>query len=123
MSANQNPNNYTGATATIVGRAGTDPENPAYNKDGSRGIQEIRVAVDQGYKDSDGDWVETGTTWYTYTAPVEVLAEVSKGDKVRIDDARLETREFTRKDGTTGQAFDLRFGTIAVLESKQVQRF
>lgn len=119
-----NPNNYEGVTIdNLVGRVGNDPEYPLYDKEGSRGFKEIRVAVSQGYKDRDGDWVDTGTAWFTFTAPEDELAGVGKGDKVRIEGSRLQTREFTRKDGTTGQAFDLRFGTIAVLYSKSTPVF
>jgi len=118
MSAEQNPQNYTGVTATVIGRTAGPAENPAYDKQGARGYQQVRIAVDQGYKDSSGQWVETGTLWVTHTAPADILASVGKGDKVRIDDARLEAREFTRKDGTTGQAFETRFGDFTILESK-----
>lgn len=119
MSADQNQNNYEGATITLVGRAGADAENPPYDKEGSRGIKQIRVAVGQGYKNKDtGEWVDTGTTWFTITGRADDIGHVRKGDKVRLDDARLETREFDRKDGSKGQAFETRFGTLTVLESK-----
>lgn len=119
MSADQNQNNYEGATITLVGRAGADAENPAYDKEGSRGVKQVRVAVGQGYKNKDtGEWVDTGTTWYTVTGRADDIGHVRKGDKVRLDDARLETREFDRKDGSKGQAFETRFGTLTVLESK-----
>lgn len=117
MSKDQNPNNYEGATITLIGRAGADAEFPAYDKEGSRGISQVRVAVGQGYR-KDGAWVDTGTTWYNVTGRTEDIGHVRKGDKVRLDDARLETREFQRKDNTTGQAFETRFGVLEVLESK-----
>lgn len=117
MSADQNPQNFEGATVTLVGRAGGDAEFPAYDKGGERGVSQVRVAVGQGYK-KDGAWVDTGTTWYTVTGRTDDIGHVRKGDKVRVDDARLETREFTRKDNSTGQAFETRFGTLTVLESK-----
>ena len=117
MSAEQNPNNYDGATVTLVGRAGADAEFPPYDKQGERGFSQVRVAVSQGYKKND-EWVDTGTTWYTVSGRTEDIGHVSKGDKVRLDDARLETREFERKDGTTGQAFETRYGNLTVLESK-----
>lgn len=116
MSKDQNPNNYEGATVTLVGRAGTDAEFPAYDKEGTRGISQVRVAVGQGYK-KDGEWVDTGTVWYSVTGRTEDIGHVKKGDKVRLDDARLEAREFTRKDNSTGQAFETRFGTLEVLDS------
>lgn len=117
MSQDQNPNNYDGATVTIVGRAGGDAEFPPYDKSGERGVSQVRIAVGQGYK-KDGEWVDTGTAWYTVTGRTGDIGHVRKGDKVRVDDARLETREFTRKDNSIGQAFETRFGTVTVLESK-----
>ena len=119
MSAEQNPQNYPGVTATIVGYASADATNPPYDKDGTRGFKQIRIPINEGYKDKNtGQFVETGTSWYTINAPSDQIGHIRKGDKIRIDDARLETREFTRKDGTTGQAFETRFGNITVLESK-----
>lgn len=114
---NINPNNYDGATVTLVGRAGGDSEFPPYDKSGERGFSQVRVAVGQGYK-KDGEWVSTGTVWYTVSGKTEDISHVRKGDKVRVDEARLEAREFERKDGTTGQAFETRYGTVTVLESK-----
>ena len=120
MSADQNPQNFEGATVTIVGRVGAAPEFPPYDKEGTRGFGQIRVAVGMGYKNKQtGEWVDQGTMWFTVTAPMDHFNGIGKGDKIRLDDARLEAREFTRKDGSTGQAFETRFGDITVLESKQ----
>lgn len=120
--ANANPNNYVGVNIdSLVGHAAGPAEYPPYDKEGQRGFKQVRIGVGQGYKGSDGQWVDTGTAWYTHTAPEDDLGFVGKGDKVRLDDARLEAREFTRKDGTTGQAFETRFGTLTVVESKQAE--
>lgn len=119
MSAEQNPNNYDGATVTLVGRAGADAEFPAYDKEGTRGLSQVRVAISQGYKDKNtNEWKDTGTLWVTVTGRTDDIGHVRKGDKVRLDDARLEAREFERKDGSIGQAFETRFGTLTVLEVK-----
>jgi single-stranded DNA-binding protein len=115
-----NPNNYEGASVTLVGRAGGPAQAPRYDKDGTSGVLELSIAVSQGYKKGD-EWIDTGTTWYVHSAVGEyadILREVEKGDKVRLDDARLETREFDRKDGSKGQAFNTRFGTLTIIEKK-----
>lgn len=112
-----NPNNYIGVSATIVGYAAGDAEFPAYDKEGTRGISQIRVPINQGYRKGE-EWVETGTAWYTVTGKTDNIGHVRKGDKIRVDDAKLEAREFTRKDGSLGQAFETSFGTVTVLESK-----
>lgn len=119
MSADQNPNNYDGATVTLVGRAGADAEFPAYDKEGTRGLSQVRVAIGQGYKDKNtNEWKDTGTLWVTVTGRTDDIGHVTKGSKVRLDDARLEAREFERKDGSIGQAFETRYGTLTVLETK-----
>lgn len=117
MSKDQNPGNFPGATITIVGNAGADAEYPAYDKQGERGISQVRVAVGQGYK-KDDQWVDTGTAWFTVSGKTEDIGHVKKGDQIRLDDARLEVREYQRQDGTTGQAFETKFGTLTVLKSK-----
>lgn len=115
-----NPNNYLGATLTLVGYAAGEARPPAYDKDGERGILELSIPVSQGYK-KDGAWVETSTVWYSYTASGEhaaALKAIQKGDKVRIDDAKQEVREYETKDGQKKLGIGLRFGTVTVLESK-----
>lgn len=120
MSADSNPNNYPGVQiASLVGNVAADPAYPAYDKQGARGRKEIRIGVSQGYK-KDGQWVELPTAWYSYSATDEFLQNnpVGKGDKIRIDDAKLETREFERQNGSQGLGLNISFGTLTVLESK-----
>lgn len=114
-----NENNYIGATVTVVGYAAGEARTPAYDKSGDKGILELSIPVNEGYK-KDGEFVQTGTTWYTYTAAGDYAAKlksIGKGDKVRIEDAKQEVREYEGKDGTK-LGISLRFGTISVLESK-----
>lgn len=114
-----NSNNYVGISATIVGYAAGDAEFPAFDKSGGRGISEVRVPVNHGYKDkTTGEWKETGTTWVTVTGRTDDIGHIRKGDKIRVDDGKFESREFTRKDGSVGQAFQTSYGTVTVLESK-----
>lgn len=115
-----NPNNYVGVAATLVAYASTDRRFPAYDKNGERGIEEVAFAINEGYT-KDGEFVQTGTTWYTYTATKDWFADnfpVSKGDKVRIDGAKQEVREYTDKEGKVVKAISLRYGDVAILESK-----
>jgi single-stranded DNA-binding protein len=121
-----NPNNYPGAEATVVAYAAGPARPPAYDKNGERGILEVSLPVNEGYK-KDGEFVQTGTTWYTYTGAGEfaehVLANVKKGDKIRVQDAKQEVREYQDKDGNTKLGITLRFGTFTVLESKSGDGF
>lgn len=116
--SNINENNYVGATAVIVGYTAGPAKSPAYDKDGSKGVLEISVPVNEGYK-KDGDFVKTGTTWYVYSAAgdyANTLRSIPKGSKVRIDDAKQEVREY-QSGGETKLGITLRFGTITVLEA------
>ena len=116
-----NPNNYVGVSATIVGYAASDPQNPPYDKEGTRGVKEFSIPINEGYM-KDGEFVQTGTSWYTYTAGgsgVDLISHIRKGDKVRIDDAKLETREYETKTGEKKLGLGLRFGNVTVLESVQ----
>lgn len=114
-----NPNNYPGTAATIVAYAAGEARFPAYDKEGTRGVLELSLPVDEGYT-KDGEWVKTGTTWYTYSASGEyadALREVGKGDKVRIDGAKQEVREY-EVNGEKRLGIGLRFGNFAILERK-----
>jgi hypothetical protein len=120
-----NENNYIGVSATIVGYAASDARNPAYDKEGTKGILEVAIPINEGYK-KDGEFVQTGTTWYTLVAGGDAAADlkrIRKGDKVRVDDAKQEVREYQNKDGQTEKAITLRFGKVTVLESKADEEF
>lgn len=116
-----NPNDYVGANLTIVGFAGGEPEEKSFNGGGS--VTELSVSVGKGYKDKNsGEWIDQGTDWYTLSAAPQYAEDnwpvIGKGDKVRIDDARLELKPFTKKDGTPAVDARLRFGTVTVVEAK-----
>lgn len=114
-----NPNNYIGVTTTIIGYAASDARNPAYDKEGTRGVKQVPIAINEGYK-KDGEFVQTGTTWYDIEAGGEAastLARIKKGDKIRVDDAKQEVRAYKDKNGAEKLGITLRFGTVTVLES------
>lgn len=117
-----NPNNFEGANVTIVGKAGGPATVRTFNNGGSQA--ELSVAVSKGYKDKNsGEWVDKGTDWYTLVGAesyaTENWPEVGPGDKVRIDNARLESRPYLSKDGEPKTELKLQFGTVVVLERKQ----
>ena len=116
-----NPNNYVGARVTLVGYAAGHPEYPKYDVSGSRGYEHLSIPVNEGYKNKSGEWVNTGTTWYTVEAHEDVFSElgIAKGDLVRVDDAKQETREYTSKvSGEKKLGITLSYGKITVLERK-----
>lgn len=117
-----NDNNYTGIHIdNIVGVAGGEKSVRFFDNGG--GQAELSVAVSHGYKNKQtNEWVDTGTTWIRAKATADYAAdnwpEVGKGDKVRLNGGRLETREFDRADGTKGQSFELVYTEVQVLVSK-----
>lgn len=115
-----NPNNYVGINATVVGYAASDPRPPAYDKDGTRGILEVPIPIGHGYRDKDtGEWKETSTTWVNLVAAgtgVGAVQDIRKGDKIKVENARLETRQYTDRNGDAKIGVDIRFGTVTVLE-------
>jgi len=117
---NANPGNYVGASTTVVGWAASDARFPAYDKDGTKGILEVTIPINEGYK-KDGEFVQTGTTWYVYSGAGDfaqnTLAGIKKGDKIRVDDAKQEVREYKNKDSEDKLGITLRFGSFEVLES------
>ena len=115
-----NANNYVGVSNTIVGYAASAARPPAYDKDGSKGVLEVAIPINEGYK-KDGEFVQTGTTWYSIVAGGDAandLKAINKGDKVRVDDAKQEVREYKDAEGNTKLGITLRFGKVTILESK-----
>lgn len=115
--------NFLGADATIVGYVSGDARYPGYDKNGERGYMQVRIPINQGYK-KDGEFVRRKAAdgsdlvlWFTVEAHQDVIGGLKKGDKVRVEGAQLEAREFTRKDDSVGQEFLLTYPEITVLES------
>lgn len=86
-------------------------------------LTELRIAVGHGYKDKqDGTWHDTSTTYLTYQASGEYAAplhEAEKGDRVQISgNWSLETKPFSRKDGTEGLGITVSYGDFAIIDRK-----
>lgn len=114
-----NENNIKGANLTLVGYTAADARVPAFDKDGTSGVLELAIPIDEGYM-KDGEFQKKGTTWYTYSAHgqyAEPLKAIPKGSKVRVEDAKQEVRTYVNKDGVEQLAINLRFGTIEVLDA------
>jgi hypothetical protein len=114
-----NPDNRIGASLTLVGYTAAEARFPAYDKEGTKGVLELSIPINEGYT-KDGEFVKTGVTWYTYSAAgdyADALKEIPKGSKVRIDDAKLEVRSYKDREGVEKLGHSLRFGTITVLEA------
>lgn len=113
-----NENNYIGATVTLVGFAAGAPEYPPYDKEGKRGFKQLSVAINEGYK-KDGEFIQTGTTWYRIEKHQDAWDElgVQKGDKIRLDNAKQEVREYKNRDGDSALGITLSYGDLTILES------
>lgn len=112
-------NERIGVNTTLIGYTATDARTPVWDKERTSGVLEIPVAINEGYT-KDGEFVKTGTTWYTISAAgdyANVLAEIPKGSKIKVANAKQEVREYQDKDGNTKIGITLRYGTITVLES------
>lgn len=118
-----NPKNIDGTTVVIVGRAG----GPVEVKEFAKGSQaQLSIAVGTGYMKGKGtpdqEWVDTGTNWYTLTAQADYAAQnwpdVQAGDKVRVDEGRLELKGYVRNNGEAGVDATIRFGTLVIVERK-----
>src|SRR5690242_11976545 len=98
----------------IVGRVVAPAEDKFDGK-----VTELRIAVGHQYKDkSTQEYKDSGTTWLTYSAAgdyADTLRGFGKGDLVEISgDWSLETRQFSKQDGSTGEAVGVRWGNIAL---------
>ncbi len=113
-----NEKNYPGVTSTLVGWVAGPARNPAYDKEGTQGVKEIAIPIDEGYT-KDGEFVKRGTTWYTVSAAskyADELLALAKGDKIRVEDAKQEVREYTDKEGVAKLGITLKYGKVIVLE-------
>lgn len=105
--------NFIGWDSTIVGFVRRGPENPAYDKEGTRGFKQITIPIDERYQ-KDGERITKGTTWVRYTATEEYLHGAKVGDKVKIEGAQTGTPFISDKGNKT---VDLTYGTLTILES------
>jgi single-strand DNA-binding protein len=93
---------------TVIGNLVKDPE----FKDLGSGkvLAKLRVASTDRFQDSDGLWKDGDTAFYDVvcwrTLAENVSANLTKGNKVIVH-GKLKYREFDRKDGTKGNAFEI----------------
>ena len=110
---------------TIVGNLGRDPE-MRYTPQGTP-VTQMSVAVTKKFTDGNGQLKEI-TKWYrvaTFGKRAEVCAQyLTKGARVLVEGELVSDentggpRVYTRKDGTSGAAFELRANTVLFLSRK-----
>jgi single-strand DNA-binding protein len=95
-------------TITVIGNLVKDPE----KKDLGTGkvLTKLRLASTERVQDSDGSWKDGETAFYDVVCwrslAENVASSLSKGNKVIVH-GKLKYREFDRKDGTRGNAFEI----------------
>lgn len=95
-------------TITVIGNLVKDPE----KKDLGPGkvLTKLRLASTERVQDSDGSWKDGETAFYDVVCwrslAENVASSLSKGNKVIVH-GKLKYREFDRKDGTRGNAFEI----------------
>jgi single-strand DNA-binding protein len=93
---------------TVVGNLVKDPE--VKDLGAGKVLAKLRVASTERFQDSDGSWKDGDTAFYDVvcwrTLAENVAGSLSKGNKVIVH-GKLKYREFLRKDGTKGNAFEI----------------
>lgn len=93
---------------TVVGNLVKDPE--VKDLGAGKVLAKLRVASTERFQDSDGAWKDGDTAFYDVvcwrTLAENVAGSLSKGNKVIVH-GKLKYREFLRKDGTKGNAFEI----------------
>lgn len=80
---------------------------------GQDGKARLKFSAAEGHRGKvDGEWADTGTTWYSVTVfgqEAETLADViSAGQKQRVTvTGRLSSRKYTAKDGAERDSLDV----------------
>lgn len=93
--------------ATILGHVGSNPE-VRYTGNGTA-VANIRIATNEKWKDKAGVEQER-TEWHSVIAwakLAELIGEnVTKGQEILVE-GRLQTREWTNKDGVVGKTTEI----------------
>ena len=102
----------------LVGNLGQDPE--LRHTGSGTAVCNLRLATNESYKDSNGDWVER-TEWHSLVAWSK-LAEIcneylKKGSQVYFEGS-LQTREYEAKDGVTKYATEIKVKEMMMLSGK-----
>ena len=101
----------------LLGRITKDP---IQNKSGETTIVNFDIAVDNIRKEADGT---RGTTFLSVvcfnTIGENVVKHLHKGSKVAVSGA-IQQRNFIRKDGTKGSAYEVIADSVEFLDPKQL---
>jgi single-strand DNA-binding protein len=92
---------------TVIGNLVKDPETKTL--DNGNVLTKLRVASTERVQDGNGGFKDGDTAYYDiacWRTLAENVSSLEKGNKVIIH-GKLKYREFTRKDGTKGNSFEV----------------
>ena len=96
-------------SVTLTGRIGNEPNLKFMNN--GEPVCSFNIVTDRSFKNKDGEWENTDTTWWHCSAWRQLAENVAdtfrKGDAVIIV-GNASTSEYQAKDGTTRQSLDVR---------------
>lgn len=102
----------------LIGNLGQDPE-LRYTGSGTA-VCNLRIATNESYKDSSGEWVEK-TEWHsvvTWARLAEICGEyLKKGSTVYIEGS-LQTRQWEDRDGNTKYTTEIKAQEMQMLDSR-----
>lgn len=102
----------------LIGNLGQDPE-LRYTGSGTA-VCNLRIATNESYKDSNGEWVEK-TEWHsvvTWARLAEICGEyLKKGSSVYIEGS-LQTRQWEDRDGNTKYTTEIKAQEMQMLDSR-----
>lgn len=102
----------------LVGRLGADPE--VKHTQGGQAVANMRLATSEQWSDRDGNRQER-TEWHTVVVwgkQAEHCGQyLAKGRQVYVE-GRIQSREYTDRDGNERRAFDIVANVVQFLGSK-----
>lgn len=104
----------------VTGHLGRDAEN--IQKDGKTVGLKFSLAVGHGYRDKNGEWIDSGTTWYDVVAFGDAAAalrnaDLTRGQAVRVQSRELQAGAWIDKEGNPRPRLTLKVweGDVAIV--------
>lgn len=102
----------------LIGRLGQDPE-LRYTGSGTA-VCNLRLATNESYKDSSGEWVER-TEWHsvvTWARLAEICGQYLKKGSMVYFEGSLQTRSWEDRDGNTRYTTEVKANEMQMLDSR-----
>lgn len=102
----------------LIGNLGQDPE-LRYTGNGTA-VCNIRLATNESYKDSSGEWVDR-TEWHnvvTWARLAEICGQYLKKGSMVYFEGSLQTRSWEDRDGNTRYTTEVKASEMQMLDSR-----